>query len=241
MRAGIQWLLDATSQPALVTDPLTTHVAANSLARALYSPLYQDTPSPVTDSAAGQGPAPWSGSSSPHPRSGGADSSRIPDQANTHQHSSRPGNACTQPNMARFIFLDERAQEIFPAWEQVAADTVAMLRLAVGRHRGDRALSGLIGELSTRSQDFARLWTRHDVLDTCHGSKVIHHPEVGDTELAYEPAAMSTAPDLTVVLYAAEPGSRSADSLRILAAWAACEGTTTSSGSQQDVTSRARA
>lgn len=82
-------------------------------------------------------------------------------------------------------------------------------------------VAALVGELSTASRDFSRMWARHDVLYTCHGSKVIHHPEVGDIELAYEPAAMSTDPDLTVLLYAAEPGSPSADALRLLDSWSA--------------------
>lgn len=63
------------------------------------------------------------------------------------------------------------------------------------------------------------------MLYTCHGNKTIHHPQVGDIELAYEPAAMSTDPDLRLVLYAAEPGSPSADALRLLASWAATETT----------------
>jgi transcriptional regulator with XRE-family HTH domain len=40
-----------------------------------------------------------------------------------------------RPNSARFLFLDEpRARDLFPEWERIAGDTVAMLRIEAGRH-----------------------------------------------------------------------------------------------------------
>ena len=55
-------------------------------------------------------------------------------------------------NPARFLFLDPRGPEFYVDWERQAHDTVAMLRSEAGRNPHDRALSGLIGELSTRSE-----------------------------------------------------------------------------------------
>jgi len=66
-------------------------------------------------------------------------------------------------NPARFLFLDPRATEFYTDWERQAQDTVAMLRSEAGRHPYDRALSGLIGELSTRSQIFRTWWAAHNV------------------------------------------------------------------------------
>ena len=40
------------------------------------------------------------------------------------------------------------------AWNKVANDTVALLTAEAGRHPYDRRLSDLIGELSTRSDEF---------------------------------------------------------------------------------------
>ena len=57
-----------------------------------------------------------------------------------------------RPNSARFLFLDEpRARDLFPEWERIAGDTVAMLRIEAGRHPDDPELIELIGQLSTRS------------------------------------------------------------------------------------------
>jgi hypothetical protein len=58
------------------------------------------------------------------------------------------------PNNARFIFLDPHATEFFRDWNKAANDTVALLRAEAGRDPHDRQLSDLIGELSTRSDEF---------------------------------------------------------------------------------------
>jgi MmyB-like transcription regulator ligand binding domain len=67
------------------------------------------------------------------------------------------------PNNARFVFLDPHATEFFRDWDKVASDTVAMLRAEAGRDPYDRGLSDLIGELSTRSDQFRVRWAAHNV------------------------------------------------------------------------------
>ena len=77
-------------------------------------------------------------------------------------------------NPARFLFLDPRATEFYTDWERQAQDTVAMLRSEAGRHPYDRALSGLIGELSTRSQIFRTWWAAHNVRFHRSGAETAH-------------------------------------------------------------------
>jgi transcriptional regulator with XRE-family HTH domain len=62
------------------------------------------------------------------------------------------------PSNARFIFLDPHATEFFRDWDKIANDAVARLRAGAGRDPYDRQLSDLIGELSTRSDDFRARW-----------------------------------------------------------------------------------
>ncbi len=50
----------------------------------------------------------------------------------------------------------------------------------------DKRLTDLIGELSTRSEEFRVRWAAHDVKFHRTGTKRLHHPLVGDLELAYE-------------------------------------------------------
>jgi MmyB-like transcription regulator ligand binding domain len=67
------------------------------------------------------------------------------------------------PNHARFAFLNPRARDFWLDWDRIATDTVAMMRTAAGQDPYDRALTDLVGELSTRSEDFRIRWAAHDV------------------------------------------------------------------------------
>jgi MmyB-like transcription regulator ligand binding domain len=126
------------------------------------------------------------------------------------------------PNNARFLFLDRHATEFFCDWDKVANDTVALLHAEAGRDPYDRQLSDLIGELSTRSEEFRVRWAAHHVRIHTTGVKRFHHPVVGDLELAFEPFPLAADPARASSLtYTAEPGSPSLDALRLLASWAA--------------------
>lgn len=81
----------------------------------------------------------------------------------------------------------------------------------------------LVGELSTRSEQFRTRWSSHDVRLHGAGAKTFHHRAVGDLELAYESMDMVSEPGLSLTLYAAEPASRTAEALALLATWAATE------------------
>jgi transcriptional regulator with XRE-family HTH domain len=124
-------------------------------------------------------------------------------------------------NVARFVFLSPRAQAFFPDWESTANDLVASLRTAAGRNPHDRGLQDLVGELSTRSQEFRVRWAAHNVRRHQTGRKRLRHPVVGDLELTYEVLALPADPGLSLVVYGAEPGSASQDGLKLLASWAA--------------------
>ena len=71
----------------------------------------------------------------------------------------------------------------------------------------------LVGELATRSDEFRRRWSSHDVRLHGAGTKTFHHTAVGDLELAYESVDMLSEPGLTLTIYAAEPASRTAEAL----------------------------
>jgi transcriptional regulator with XRE-family HTH domain len=125
------------------------------------------------------------------------------------------------PNNARFIFLDPHAGGFFRDWDMVANDTVALLRAEAGRDPYDRELSDLIGELSTRSDEFRVRWAAHHVRIHATGVKLIHHPVVGDLDLAFESFPLAADPGQSLLTYTAEPGSPSQDALSLLASWAA--------------------
>ena len=124
-------------------------------------------------------------------------------------------------NFGRFVFLDPRAQTFYRDWDNAAHQTVALLRTEAGRAPHDRALTDLVGQLSTRSDAFRTLWASHDVRDHRTGTKAITHPVVGDLDLSYEAMGLSSEPGLLLLAYTAAPGSPSHDALRVLASWAA--------------------
>ncbi|MDH6622725.1 transcriptional regulator with XRE-family HTH domain [Streptomyces sp. LBL] len=124
-------------------------------------------------------------------------------------------------NHARFLFLDPRAEEFFSDWEGSANGTVAALRWQAGRNPYDKALTDLVGELSTRSEFFRTRWAAHNVRVHRNGVKKLHHPVVGDLSLPYESMALDADSGLTLVAYSAEPGSPSEEALGFLASWAA--------------------
>ncbi|GID59543.1 helix-turn-helix transcriptional regulator [Actinoplanes couchii] len=120
-------------------------------------------------------------------------------------------------NNARFTFLDPCARDFYRDWTRVADDIVAILRAEAGRHPYDKDLTGLIGELSTRSLEFRTRWAAHDVRSHHNGIKRLRHPLAGDIDLTFEAMALATDQGLTLVAYVAEPGSASAAALRLLA------------------------
>ncbi len=171
-RAGLQWSLDAiTAAPAFVSNGRSDLLAANHLARALYSDLYSDPTRP--------------------------------------------------PNFARFAFLDSASRRFYPDWDLMADITVANLRTAAGRDPHDKDLHDLVGELATRSDEFRRRWSAHDVRIHGAGTKHFHHPVVGDLTLAFETVELQAEPGLSMCIYAAEPGSPTEQALALLASWAA--------------------
>ena len=122
-------------------------------------------------------------------------------------------------NWARLIFLNTSCQQLFVNWESKAADVVAFLRMDAGCFPNDPELTGLIGELSVKSELFRQLWARHDVKEKTFGTKMVRHPLVGEMTLSYETMRMPSEPDLFLSSYHAEPGTPSAEALQLLASW----------------------
>jgi transcriptional regulator with XRE-family HTH domain len=126
-----------------------------------------------------------------------------------------------RPNAARFVFLDPRARDFYLDWDRIARDVVATLRSAAGRNPYDRELTDLVGELSTRSEEFRVRWAAHNVRFHRTGSKRLQHPIVGELTLSYETLTLDADDGLRLALYTAEAGSASLQALDLLASWTA--------------------
>lgn len=121
-----------------------------------------------------------------------------------------------QGNTARFTFLSPASRLFFPDWEASADGLVATLRTYAGQNPHDQRLTGLIGELVTRSDAFRHRWAKHDVRHHRDGLKRIRHPVVGDLELSYEAMDLPANPDWFMFAYTAEPHSPTEERLKLL-------------------------
>jgi len=124
-------------------------------------------------------------------------------------------------NNGRFVYLDPAAREFFADWDRAADDIAAMLRSEAGSNPRDKQLIELIGELSTQSNEFRTRWAAHNVRFHRTGHKRIHHPVVGTLDLDFEAMEFPAHPGLTLLAYTAAAGTPTADSLKMLASWAA--------------------
>lgn len=139
-------------------------------------------------------------------------------------------DVANQANTARFIFFNPDAGTFFPDWDRVADEVVATLRIYAGQSPHDKALTDLIGELVTRSDEFRTRWARHGVQFHRLGIKRIHHPLVGDLELDYEAMDLPADPDWFFFGHTAEPGSATEERLGLLGSLVASSGDLAGSG-----------
>jgi transcriptional regulator with XRE-family HTH domain len=124
-------------------------------------------------------------------------------------------------NNARFTFLSPAARLYYPDWEQGADSIVASMRSAAGRNPHDKALTDLIGELVTRSDEFRYRWSAHNVRFHRSGTKRIRHPDVGDLELTYEGLELPDSPGWVLYAYTTVAGSPTEERLKLLGSLAA--------------------
>ena len=122
-------------------------------------------------------------------------------------------------NVARYLFLDPASRDFYLQWDEVARVTVASLRAEAGRNPYDRALTDLVGELSTRSEEFRTWWAVHDVKRHSTATKRFHHPVAGEFELTGEALELPGDPGLRLITYTVEPASPSEQALGFLASW----------------------
>jgi transcriptional regulator with XRE-family HTH domain len=130
-------------------------------------------------------------------------------------------HAKSTPNLARFIFFDAVAEQFFPEWGREADDVVALLQAEAARSPDSPAVSRLVDELATRSEQFRTSWAAHNVKAHRHGVKRIRHSEVGEMSLTYNVFDINSVGGLCLIGHTAEPHSRSDEALRLLASWAA--------------------
>jgi transcriptional regulator with XRE-family HTH domain len=124
-------------------------------------------------------------------------------------------------NFMRLLFTDPRIRSLYPDWEGLARSVVSYIRMEAARKPDDPRLAELVGELSIRDEQFRQWWAGTHVAVKRRGTRTYKHPVVGEITLDWDPLTSDADPDQQLIIYTAEPGSRSEHALRELAAWAA--------------------
>jgi transcriptional regulator with XRE-family HTH domain len=120
-----------------------------------------------------------------------------------------------RPNMARVMFLDPAARDLYVHWSYEARKIASYLRTASTTLPDDRQLAELVGELSIKSPEFARMWAEHPVGECGNSVRELLHPLVGRLTLAEESLRLPDDPGINVIFHGAV-GADSAERLRLL-------------------------
>jgi transcriptional regulator with XRE-family HTH domain len=108
----------------------------------------------------------------------------------------------TERNLVRWMFLADRAREIYLEWEPEARAMLGRFRLAAARYPDDPDVRALSAELQRDSEEVRDWWPRHDVA-TIGGiaTKKLRHPRFGPAEYAHVVLQVADQPDHTLVSY----------------------------------------
>lgn len=126
-----------------------------------------------------------------------------------------------RPNLARWLFLEPAARDLYVDLETIMHISASNLRISTREHPGDPELAELVAELCVKSPDFARIWATHPMTDCLHTVREFNHPLVGRLTLNEETFRLPDAPGQRMIFNGAEPGTQSAQRLKLLNCMAA--------------------
>jgi hypothetical protein len=75
-----------------------------------------------------------------------------------------------RPNLAKFVFFDVNAAQVFPDWTATADEAVGLLQAEAVRVPESTAITQVVGELATRSTEFRTRWAAHNVTTHRHAT-----------------------------------------------------------------------
>jgi len=117
-------------------------------------------------------------------------------------------------NLIEFTFLDPRARQVYPDWEEIGAQAVAGLRATAAARPAE--LDAFVAGLRERSETFRALWDAHDVYDRVTGVKRLAVDGVGTLSLSFETFALAGPEGHVLYVYFPLPGSSDEAALRLL-------------------------
>ncbi|MFF2555049.1 helix-turn-helix transcriptional regulator [Nocardia sp. NPDC058058] len=117
-------------------------------------------------------------------------------------------------NLIEFTFLDPRAAQVYPDWNDISGQAVAGLRATAGTRATE--LAPFIADMRRRSETFRALWDSHDVYDRVTGDKRLRIEGLGILRLSFETLAAAGPEGHMLYIYFPESGSTDDRALRSL-------------------------
>jgi transcriptional regulator with XRE-family HTH domain len=127
-----------------------------------------------------------------------------------------PQHPQLRPVLAELVFLDPVMRTLYVDWAAKSRAVVGDLRLAVGAYPDDAGLASLIGMLSMKSPDFARLWADNRVQARNTAVYEMRHPLVGPLTLTKQSLHSPGANGQVLVTHTAPVDSASREALMLL-------------------------
>jgi transcriptional regulator with XRE-family HTH domain len=104
-------------------------------------------------------------------------------------------------NGLRLCMLHPAFRDFYRDRERVIRESIADLRAAWAAHPDDAPLAALVCELTSQSQEFARLWAQRDVKVNGRGQKPLSHPRLGPLTVDFEVLTPLQDPDQRLIIY----------------------------------------
>ncbi|MET4921972.1 helix-turn-helix transcriptional regulator [Streptomyces sp. PSRA5] len=123
-------------------------------------------------------------------------------------------------NLARMVFVDPAGREFYQDWEKAARSCVAEIRAAYGYDPESARIAEVVEEISAESDEFADLWSRHEVKGKTRAGKHLRHPRVGDLHIRFAAFTVNGARHQQLVVYQGEPAGRTSAAFEALRAMA---------------------
>jgi transcriptional regulator with XRE-family HTH domain len=120
-------------------------------------------------------------------------------------------------NLIEMVFLDDAGKSFYVDWNRAAESCVAALRMTERFASDASRREELISGLRAGSAHFEELWQRYDVHPKTQDQKTLFHPATGEITIDFHTFGVASMPGSELVVYQAEPGSRSERRLRALA------------------------
>jgi transcriptional regulator with XRE-family HTH domain len=108
---------------------------------------------------------------------------------------------CIHKNTLWCCITEPSARAKFPEYEREMPYLVARLRAAYARHVGDQDWEEDIRRLSSLSEEFARLWARHEVADPEPRVRTFLHPQAGEVTFTVTELEIPVLPEARLTVY----------------------------------------